>query len=69
MYVANFWRAVQADPEGVVHWANNPILEADLHARHAWLVEQGRTEFREKMMTNPFFFDVQLAGGGFGASG
>ena len=62
MYVANFWRAVQHDPAAVVRWANNPIFEPDLHARHAWLVEQGRREFREKVMTDPFFFDVRLAG-------
>ena len=36
--VANFWRAVQADPEAVAKFAAWPVNEADLHARHRWLV-------------------------------
>jgi hypothetical protein len=39
-YLANFWRALQADPEAVAHWADAPVNEADLHARHQWLVNQ-----------------------------
>lgn len=26
-FVANFWRAVQADPESVAKWADNPVVE------------------------------------------
>ena len=37
-YIANFWRATSADPDAVAHFADWPIHEADLHARHAWLV-------------------------------
>src|SRR6202040_598276 len=50
-FVANFWRAVQQDPEAVAHWADSPVNEADLHARHQWLAN--REEFREKMKTDP----------------
>jgi len=39
-YLANFWRAVQQDPEGVADWADHPQNEADLHARHQWLSNQ-----------------------------
>lgn len=39
-YLANFWRAVAADPDQVAHYADGPVNEADLHARHRWLVEQ-----------------------------
>lgn len=59
-YLANFWRAVEHDPEAVARWADWPVNEADLHARHWWLV--GRTEFRERMMTDPEFYDVKIAG-------
>lgn len=59
-YLANFWRAVQADPEAVAHHADWPVNEADLHARHLWLVN--RAEFRERMKTEPEFFDVEIAG-------
>jgi hypothetical protein len=59
-YVANFWRAIQADPEVVCHHADWPINEADLHARHQWLVN--RAEFRERMKSEPDHFDAKIAG-------
>jgi hypothetical protein len=59
-YLANFWRAVTADPEAVARHANWPVNEADLHARHQWLVNQA--EFRERMHTDPDFFDAKIAG-------
>ena len=59
-YLANFWRAVTADPEAVARWANWPVNEADMHARHRWLVNQ--TAFRERMHTDPDFFDPKIAG-------
>lgn len=59
-YLANFWRAVTCDPNGVAHWADQPVNEADLHARHCWLLDQ--TEFRARMMSDPLFFDVRIAG-------
>ena len=59
-YLANFWRALQADPEGVARWADSPVNEADLHARHRWLHD--RAEFREKMRTDPHHFDAKIAG-------
>jgi hypothetical protein len=59
-YLANFWRAVTADPVAVANAADWPVNEADLHARHKWLVNQ--VEFRERMHTDPDFFDVKIAG-------
>lgn len=59
-YLANFWRAVAAAPEEVARHADWPVNEADLHARHKWLVNQG--EFRERMHTDPEYFDVKIAG-------
>src|SRR5580704_17883390 len=35
--VANFWRALQNDPAAVAKHADNPVNEADQHARHLWL--------------------------------
>ena len=60
-YVANFWRAIQADPEAVAVWADGPVNENDLHARHVWLVERRET-LRASMDGNPDFFDAQVAG-------
>lgn len=59
-YLANFWRAVAAEPEAVAAHADWPVNEADLHARHRWLVNQA--EFRERMHTDPDFYDVKIAG-------
>jgi DNA adenine methylase len=59
-YLANFWRAVAADPEAVARHADWPVNEADLHARHSWLVNQ--VEFRERMHTDPDFYDAKVAG-------
>ena len=35
--ITNFWRAVKAEPEKTAEWADNPVHELDLHARHQWL--------------------------------
>jgi hypothetical protein len=43
-YIANFWRAIQHDPEAVATHADGPVNEADLHARHRWLVGVERPE-------------------------
>ena len=59
-YLANFWRALGADPDGVARWATSPVNEADLHARHRWLV--GQADFRERMKSDPDYFDVKIAG-------
>lgn len=59
-YLANFWRAIKADPAAVADHCDWPVNEADLHSRHRWLVD--RTEFREKMMSDPDYFDPQVAG-------
>lgn len=59
-FVANFWRAIQFNPECVARWADWPVNEADLHARHLWLVQ--RHEFRERMKREPQFYDPMIAG-------
>jgi hypothetical protein len=59
-YVANFWRAVQHDPEAVAHYADWPVNEADLHARHKWLVNQ--SDFIERMRSEPDYYDARVAG-------
>ena len=59
-YLANFWRAVAHEPEAVAVHADWPCNEADLHARHTWLI--GREWFRERMKAEPDFYDVKIAG-------
>ena len=57
-YLANFWRAVQAAPDEVAEWANWPVNEADLHARHLWLLQYRPT----KVQGDPEYFDAKIAG-------
>lgn len=59
-YLANFWRAVHADPAAVAAHADWPVNEADLHARHRWLVAQ--VDFRKRMRSEPDFYDAKVAG-------
>jgi DNA adenine methylase len=59
-YVSNFWRALAAVPDEVARWADWPVNEADLHARHRWLI--GQSEFRARMLGEPAFFDAKIAG-------
>jgi DNA adenine methylase len=60
-YVANFWRAVQADPESVARHADWPVNETDLHARHYWLITEGKQRLAPLMLT-PDGFCSQVAG-------
>ena len=58
-YLANFWRAISWHADEVAEHADWPVSEADLHARHRWLVDQ--TEFRERMLTDPEYYDARIA--------
>jgi len=59
-YLTNFWRALQADPEAVARYADWPVNENDLHARHLWLVN--RADFAERMTVDPDYYDAKIAG-------
>ena len=62
-YLANFWRATQHDPEAVAFHADYPVNEADMHARHRYLVLGGpAAEFRKRMRTDPDYYDARFAG-------
>jgi hypothetical protein len=62
-YVANFWRAFASDPEAVAAAADWPVNEADLHARHEWLVRSAAAiEWRSRMHSDPEYFDAKVAG-------
>lgn len=60
-YVANFWRAVQADPDAVARHANRPVNEVDLHAWHWWLLTEGAEKI-SGIETDPRLFDAEVAG-------
>lgn len=60
-FVANFWRAIAADPDAVAHHADWPCNEVDLFARHSWLVRQ-RESLTEQLHADPAWFDAKMAG-------
>lgn len=62
-YIVNFWRAVRAEPEAVTDWADWPVSETDLYARHLWLVQEGKERLANlNLELNPFVYDAQVAG-------
>lgn len=60
-FVANFWRAICADAEAVAEHADWPVNECDLHARHLWLVKEGRQHV-ERLKSEPDYYDAKIAG-------
>lgn len=60
-FISNFWRAVQAEPETVARYADYPVIESDLHARHAWLLGQ-RDSLTTRLEGNPDYYDAKVAG-------
>ena len=60
-FVANFWRAVAHDPEGVAHAADWPVNEVDLFARHSWLVRQ-QPELMRQLEASPKYYCSEMAG-------
>ncbi|MDO8615309.1 MAG: DNA adenine methylase [Dehalococcoidia bacterium] len=60
-FLCNVWRAMQADPEAVARWADWPVNEVDLRARHLWLVTEGAAHV-ERLKTDPDYYDVKIAG-------
>lgn len=58
--LANFWRALQLDADAVAFYADWPVNEADLHARHRWLVD--RRSLVEELMSDPDWYDARAAG-------
>jgi len=60
-FLANTWRAIQQAPEEVARWADSPVIEQDLHARHVWLRGE-RSELTRKLEGDPDFYDPKAAG-------
>lgn len=61
-YLSNFWRALASDPDAVAAYADWPVNEDDLFARHLWLVNEGRETLRAGLDLDPMFYDAKIAG-------
>jgi DNA adenine methylase len=60
-YIANLFRALKTDPDGVAEHADHPVIHAELIARHKWLMEQ-QDKLKEKIMGDLSYCDVKIAG-------
>lgn len=60
-HVANFWRAIKADPNAVVEHADHPCFENDFHARNAYL-RAHVPRLQARLEGNPDYFDARIAG-------
>lgn len=56
-FIANFWRALKAEPQALAELVDWPVNEADLHARHTWLVGHRP----ERVKGDPDFYDLKTA--------
>lgn len=59
-FLANFWRAVSHAPDEVAAGCDWPVNEADLHARHKWLVKR-LPELAALLDGDPEAFDAKVA--------
>ncbi|MEY2854605.1 MAG: hypothetical protein RL030_1737 [Pseudomonadota bacterium] len=60
-FVANFWRAVSLDAGAVAEHTDWPCNEADLFARHSWLVRHA-AGLLDRLQADPDYFDAKVAG-------
>ena len=58
--LVNFWRASKLHPRKLAKAADYPVSELDLHARHAWLVNQRET-IQEKIRGSEAWCDPKVA--------
>jgi hypothetical protein len=60
-FVANFWRAVSLDAAEVARHVDWPTNEADLIARHSWLVRNA-SGLLQRLEADPDYYDAKVAG-------
>lgn len=60
-FISNFWRSVKLDPDQTAFYADNPVNENDLHARHIWLKER-REVLMHRIEGDPDYYDPKIAG-------
>lgn len=59
--IANFWRCMAYKTEELAQYADWPVSELDIHARHLWLIAQ-RAQLTEKLIADPHYCDPKIAG-------
>lgn len=59
--LSNVWRSMQRNPDAVAEAACWPVNEADLHARHLWLVRNLK-RLAPRLMADPEYCEPRTAG-------
>jgi len=60
-WIANFWRALAADPDAVAAAADWPPSEADYNARLVWFRER-RESIADRVQSDAEWYDTRIAG-------
>jgi hypothetical protein len=61
-FIPNFLRAMRDAPEDVARFADWPVSELDMHARHRFLLRTVDEAFVERLRRDEAFFDAKVAG-------
>ena len=59
--LANFWRSIKLSPQETAQWADQPVNENDLHARHVWLIKR-LPSLAAQLDGDPDYHDPKVAG-------
>jgi DNA adenine methylase len=59
-FVSNAWRSMKAAPEEMAHYCYFISSEADLYARHHWLMDQAAA-MEAKVRSDPDWYDAKIA--------
>jgi hypothetical protein len=60
--LVNAWRSIALHPDATAEWASWPVSEADLSARHVWLLRWKSQDTLDHLSGDPTFCDPQAAG-------
>ena len=61
-FLVNVWRSIQMSPQETAEWASWPVTEADIAARHLWMLNWRAERHLEHLMANPDWHDPRAAG-------
>ncbi len=62
-FISNFWRSVKSGAIETADYADFPVIETDLVARHIWLVNRAaEIGLADRLKADPDFFDAKIAG-------
>lgn len=59
-HLVNVWRAMRWAPDETAEWADWPVNEADMLARHRTMIAD--EEFKQRLRTDPEYYDPKFAG-------